>query len=132
MLAHLEEPVAEREKWERVVEARMKLKARFESAVENTPARSDKKPRGSGVSNRHGMPKLPPGQHVTTKWPVLDLGGKPSVSSADWRLQIDGACEHPVVLSFQDFMALEQVEDTSDFHCVTAWSKMDVQWRGVR
>lgn len=124
--------MAERDKLERIVEARMKLKARFESALENTPARSDKKPRGSGPANRHGMPKLPPGQHVTNKWPVLDLGEKPSVSAAEWRLEIAGACEHPLTLSFQDFMALEQSEDTSDFHCVTSWSKMDVHWVGVR
>jgi DMSO/TMAO reductase YedYZ molybdopterin-dependent catalytic subunit len=124
--------MVDRDKLTRVVEARMKLKARFESALEKTPARADAAPQGSGPANRHGMPKLPPGQHVTEKWPVLDLGYKPRVSPSAWSLDIDGACEHPVRLNWDDFMALEQVEDTSDFHCVTAWSKMDVKWVGVR
>jgi DMSO/TMAO reductase YedYZ molybdopterin-dependent catalytic subunit len=124
--------VSDQSKLERIIEARMKLKARFERAVEETPARSDLKPKGKGPANRHGMPKLPPGQHITEKWPVLDLGDKPAISSSEWRLTIDGACEHPLTLTFEDFMALEQVEDVSDFHCVTAWSKLDVAWVGVR
>lgn len=122
----------EREKLERIVEARMKLKARFEAAMAATPALSDQKPQGSGPANRHGMPKLPPGQTVTEKWPVLDLGTKPVVAKANWQLMVDGACDHPLTLSWEDLMALEQVKDTSDFHCVTTWSKLDVAWIGVR
>jgi DMSO/TMAO reductase YedYZ molybdopterin-dependent catalytic subunit len=78
------------------------------------------------------MPKLPIGQTETTKWPVLDLGHQPSVRLEDWQLAVDGACEAPFVLSWQEFMALEQAHDTSDFHCVTAWSRMDLRWVGVR
>jgi DMSO/TMAO reductase YedYZ molybdopterin-dependent catalytic subunit len=116
----------------RIVEARMKLKARFEAAVEGTPARADPRPQGTGPSNRHGMPKLPVGQEPTRKWPVLDLGEKPQIALSDWSLRIDGACASPVTLGWEDFMALEQVHDTSDFHCVTTWSRMDVPWVGVR
>jgi len=122
----------ERDKRERIVEARMKLKARFERAVAETPALSDPSPLGTGSPNRHGMPKLPPGQTETHKWPILDLGSKPRVPASRWRLTVDGACEQPLVLTWADFMALEQVEDTSDFHCVTSWSKFDVAWVGVR
>jgi DMSO/TMAO reductase YedYZ molybdopterin-dependent catalytic subunit len=122
----------EQDKRERIVAARMKLKARFEREMAQTPALSDPKPLGSGVPNRHGMPKLPPGQTATDKWPILDLGQKPRIARESWRLVVDGACDHPLTLSWADFMALEQVEDTSDFHCVTTWSKFDMHWRGVR
>ncbi|MFM2415573.1 MAG: hypothetical protein RL385_296 [Pseudomonadota bacterium] len=124
--------MSQRDKLDRIVEARMKLKARFEAEMAQTPALSDPAPQGSGPENRHGMPRLPPGQTPTEKWPVLDLGTKPMVAKANWELVIDGACEHPVTLAWADFMALPQVEDTSDFHCVTTWSKFDMHWVGVR
>jgi DMSO/TMAO reductase YedYZ molybdopterin-dependent catalytic subunit len=78
------------------------------------------------------MPKLPVGQTVTKKWPVLDLGGAPKVTEKTWSLTVDGACAKPFQMSFTDLMALEQVHDSSDFHCVTTWSRMDVPWIGVR
>nr|WP_235906502.1 molybdopterin-dependent oxidoreductase [Ginsengibacter hankyongi] len=109
-------------KLERIVEARMKLKARFE----------DSKPMGKGNLNRHGMPVIPVGQTITHKWPVLDLGLQPNISLKDWRLQIDGAVEHPTILTWEDFIALPQTDDTSDFHCVTTWSKLNIDWTGVR
>ena len=119
-------------KLERVVEARMKLKARFEEKMRQTPSVADDKPMGKGNPNRHGMPVVPVGQTITKKWPVLDLGVQPNISLAEWRLTIDGAVEHPVVLSWEDFMSLPQSDDTSDFHCVTTWSKLDMAWKGVR
>lgn len=88
--------------------------------------------RGSGVANRHGMPKLPPGQRETPGWPVLDLGDQPSVALDDWRLEVDGLVDRPLALSWTDFLALPQVDETSDFHCVTTWSRMDLRWGGVR
>jgi DMSO/TMAO reductase YedYZ molybdopterin-dependent catalytic subunit len=124
--------MSDKSKLERIVEARMKLKQRFEAALADTPAMSDEEPMGTGPKNRHGMPKLPPGQYLTEKWPVLDLGYKPGIKQDKWQLTIDGACEHPVTLRWADFMALEQATDTSDFHCVTTWSKMDMTWVGVR
>jgi DMSO/TMAO reductase YedYZ molybdopterin-dependent catalytic subunit len=87
---------------------------------------------GSGPANRHGMPQLPVGQHVVKNWPVLDLGDVPDVSIERWRLDVDGLVENPVSLSWADFMALPQVEDVSDFHCVTTWSRYDNHWKGVR
>lgn len=122
----------ESEKLKRVVEARMKLKARFEGKMQQTPSVSDNSPMGTGKPNRHGMPMVPVGQVVTKKWPVLDLGIEPEVSTEEWRLLIDGAVEHPVELTWEDFMALPQTDDTSDFHCVTTWSKLDMNWKGVR
>ena len=122
----------ESEKLNRVVEARMKLKARFEEKIRQTPSVADDKPLGSGNPNRHGMPALPIGQVITTKWPVLDLGYQPDVSPDRWRLIVDGAVENPVRLKWDEFMALPQTEDTSDFHCVTTWSKLNMNWKGVR
>lgn len=119
-------------KLERIVEARMKLKARFEEQIKKTPSVSDNKPMGSGALNRHGMPVTPVGQTLTTKWPVLDLGTQPFILLKDWQLVIDGEVEHPVTLTWEDFMALPQADDVSDFHCVTTWSKLNITWQGVR
>ena len=120
------------DKLERIVEARMKLKARFEEKIKSSPSIADSKPLGMGPTNRHGMPQVPVGQTLTEKWPVLDLGYHPDMDKSRWRLYIDGAVEHPIVLTWDDFMALPQSEDTSDFHCVTTWSKLDMNWKGVR
>lgn len=119
------------DKLQRIVEARMKLKARFEEKMGKTPSVADEKPMGKGVLNRHGMPLVPVGQIITTKWPVLDLGIQPSISLADWRLRIDGEVDHSVTLNWKDFMELPQTDDQSDFHCVTTWSKLDITWKGV-
>jgi DMSO/TMAO reductase YedYZ molybdopterin-dependent catalytic subunit len=87
---------------------------------------------GSGAPNRHGMPTLPPGQREVKNWPVLDLGDLPEISLDDWRLQVDGLVEHPLVLRWSDFLSLPQVEEESDFHCVTTWSRMNMRFSGVR
>jgi DMSO/TMAO reductase YedYZ molybdopterin-dependent catalytic subunit len=122
----------ENSKLDKIIEARMKLKARFEQQMAQTPSISDTSPMGSGAPNRHGMPKLPVGQTKTVKWPVLDLGFKPDVPLSKWKLVVDGEVESPVTLNWEDFMALPQTNDISDFHCVTTWSRMDVPWIGVR
>lgn len=120
------------DKLARIVEARMKLKARFEKQMAESPSIADTKPLGKGPQNRHGMPQVPAGQTVTQKWPVLDLGYHPDVSLDRWRLILDGEVENPMILTWADFMNLPQTEDTSDFHCVTTWSKLDMPWKGVR
>src|SRR5215467_9909501 len=120
------------EKEARIVEARMKLRDRFQKRMQATPSAGDSKPLGSGPPNRHGMPKLPVGQTVTKGWPVLDLGRQPNVPLSQWELVVDGAVEQPVRLAWKDFVALPQTKDASDFHCVTTWSKLDVPWEGVQ
>jgi DMSO/TMAO reductase YedYZ molybdopterin-dependent catalytic subunit len=89
-------------------------------------------PRGEGPSNRHGLPKLPAGQHEVRNWPVLDLGVRPDIPLRDWRLEVSGLVDNPISLTWDDFMALPQVDDVSDFHCVTTWSRFDNRWRGVQ
>src|SRR5580700_6605233 len=75
--------------------------------------------------------RLPPGQKLTAGFPVLDLGVQPDIALADWTLALDGLVGNPTVLSWEQFNALPQVEDVSDFHCVTTWSKYDCRWGGV-
>jgi len=89
-------------------------------------------PQGTGASNRHGMPRLPVGQHEVRNWPVLDLGDLPEIDPSSWTLEIGGHVENQVTLDWAAFMALPQVDDVSDFHCVTTWSRYDNHWRGVR
>ena len=91
-----------------------------------------RRPEGSGSPNRHDMPQLPVGQHEVKNWPVLDLGEQPDVSTSQWKLEVGGLVENPVTLDWGRFLALPQAEDVSDFHCVTAWSRFDNRWRGVR
>jgi DMSO/TMAO reductase YedYZ molybdopterin-dependent catalytic subunit len=91
-----------------------------------------RRPEGSGTANRHGMPKLPVGQHEVKNWPVLDLGEQPSIALDAWKLEVGGLVEHPFTLTWAQFLALPQAEDVSDFHCVTTWSRYDNRWRGVR
>jgi DMSO/TMAO reductase YedYZ molybdopterin-dependent catalytic subunit len=75
--------------------------------------------------------RLPPGQRLTEGFPVLDLGVRPDVPLDRWTLTIDGEVENPTTLSWEGFNALPQVQDVSDFHCVTTWSKFDCTWTGV-
>ncbi|MGC4000315.1 MAG: molybdopterin-dependent oxidoreductase [Anaeromyxobacter sp.] len=110
------------------------LRARFAARVAATPAVSDPAPQGEGPPNRHGMPRVPVGQRVAApgKWPVLDLGEHPDLAPEAWRLQVDGAVEAPLSLSFAELMALPQVDQQADFHCVTGFSVLDLRWAGVR
>jgi len=89
-------------------------------------------PEGSGPENRHGRPKLPPGQREVRNWPVLDLGVHPDVSRAEWRLAVQGLVHRPVTLTFEDLQRLPRTELELDFHCVTTWSRMDLKVVGVR
>src|SRR5437667_11774812 len=75
--------------------------------------------------------RLPPGQHLTQGFPILDLGVKPEIALKDWRLEIGGLVETSKTFTWEEFNALPQFEDVSDFHCVTTWSKFDCRWRGV-
>ncbi|GAB5559995.1 MAG: sulfite oxidase-like oxidoreductase [Synoicihabitans sp.] len=84
------------------------------------------KPREEASADR-----LPPGQKLTKNFPVLDLGIKPDIPTSEWTLTLAGEVEKPLQLNWTDFNALPQVEDVSDFHCVTTWSKYDCRWGGV-
>jgi DMSO/TMAO reductase YedYZ molybdopterin-dependent catalytic subunit len=85
----------------------------------------------TGKITRPEDQRLPPGQHLTKDWPVLDLGVMPPVSRERWRLDVYGAIEHPVFWTFAEFTAQKQEQFTSDIHCVTTWSRYDNLWEGL-
>ncbi|WP_121971521.1 sulfite oxidase-like oxidoreductase [Leptolyngbya sp. BC1307] len=81
---------------------------------------------GADVADR-----VPPGQHLAKGFPVLTYGDTPQVSTDEWQFTVSGLAQNKT-FSWQDFMDMPQSEFTADFHCVTTWSKLDVQWRGVK
>jgi DMSO/TMAO reductase YedYZ molybdopterin-dependent catalytic subunit len=76
--------------------------------------------------------RLPPGQSLTINWPVLYYDRVPGFDASQWDFRISGLVESPLTLSWDGFRALPQTEVTSDFHCVTRWSRLDNRWKGVR
>jgi DMSO/TMAO reductase YedYZ molybdopterin-dependent catalytic subunit len=75
--------------------------------------------------------RLPPGQYLTEKWPVLHAGDVPDVDLDTWRLQITGEVEEPLTLTYEELRALPATDVTTDIHCVTRWSRFDAGFRGV-
>jgi len=75
--------------------------------------------------------RLPPGQYLTEKWPVLHAGDVPRVDIATWTLELTGEVEEPVTLTFDELAALPATEVTTDIHCVTRWSRFDARFKGV-
>lgn len=76
-------------------------------------------------------PRLPPGQVVTEKWPVLHYGSVPQVDLSTWDFRISGLVERPEAWTFAEFEALPRRRVRSDIHCVTRWSRFDNVWEGV-
>ena len=75
--------------------------------------------------------RLPPGQSLTLKWPVLHYGSVPHFDESKWDFKISGDVAAPLKLSWKELRALLQSEVTSDFHCVTRWSRLNNTWKGV-
>jgi len=78
-----------------------------------------------------GKDRLPPGQYLTKKWPVLSYERTPSGLPTDWKLKISGEVANPFELTWEEFLALPRTTLTTDFHCVTSWSRYDNTWEGV-
>src|SRR3989440_9908171 len=75
--------------------------------------------------------RLPPGQYLTEKWPVLHAGSVPSTDLARWDLRVFGQVESELRLGWDELRALPASETTQDIHCVTRWSHFDMTFRGV-
>jgi len=75
--------------------------------------------------------RLPPGQHLTHKWPVLHYGIVPPIDTKIWNLRISGLVTPVKSLNYEQFSSLPMVKVFSDIHCVTTWSKLDNLWEGV-
>jgi DMSO/TMAO reductase YedYZ molybdopterin-dependent catalytic subunit len=76
--------------------------------------------------------RVPPGQYLTSKFPVLTYGRAPKAELSEWSLSIWGAVDSPYTLSWPELLAMEQITIETDIHCVTRWSKLDTTWTGVR
>jgi len=76
--------------------------------------------------------RVPPGQFLTEKFPVLHYGSVPIYQSLDkWDFRIFGLVETPLRFTWDDLMKLPTVTQTVDIHCVTRWSKLDTTWTGI-
>src|SRR3954469_18633449 len=75
--------------------------------------------------------RVPPGQHVVEEFPVLSVGSTPHTPLEQWTLQISGAVDETVSWTWEELLALPAESPTVDIHCVTAWSKLDTDWKGV-
>ena len=81
--------------------------------------------------NKRSEGRLPPGQALTQKFPVLHYGSVPSFNPATWDFRVWGEVEEPVRWSWEEFNLLPRTRLTMDIHCVTRWSKFDTDWEGV-
>ena len=87
--------------------------------------------RGKGERERAFGYRLPPGQYVTEKWPVLHAGSVPHFDRAMWDFRIVGLVQEPVRLTYDEFFALPRKTVRADVHCVTRWSLFDSEWEGI-
>lgn len=76
--------------------------------------------------------RLPPGQYLTDRFPVLHVGDVPTYAPGEWNMTIGGLVESPFTLDLEELTSLQSVTLTTDIHCVTKWSKFDTSWTGVR
>ncbi len=75
--------------------------------------------------------RLPPGQAITNKFPVLHYGQVPPFNPLNWNFRVWGEVESPLALSWEEFNQLPRTQLKMDIHCVTRWSKFDTEWEGV-
>ncbi len=83
------------------------------------------------MSDENQNERVPPGQRLTRKWPVLHVGHPPTFDAARWSFEVFGSVEAPQKWDWNAFNALPMTKMTVDMHCVTTWSKLDMTWRGV-
>jgi DMSO/TMAO reductase YedYZ molybdopterin-dependent catalytic subunit len=87
--------------------------------------------RGFSGRSRERDPRLPPGQTRVEDWPVLSAGPTPTVDTADWSFTVTTETGVQTHWSWDELRALGVEDITTDIHCVTHWSKLEMPWRGV-
>ena len=87
--------------------------------------------RGPSERERALGDRVPPGQYLTEKWPVLHYGEIPGVELATWDFRVDGLVDRPLRLSYAELQQLPRTELQADIHCVTRWSLLDSTWGGI-
>ncbi len=75
--------------------------------------------------------RVPPGQYLTEKWPVLHYGPIPAFDPKRWDFRVWGEVENEVRMTWDEFARLDQTLVQADMHCVTTWSKLDQKWEGI-
>jgi DMSO/TMAO reductase YedYZ molybdopterin-dependent catalytic subunit len=75
--------------------------------------------------------RVPPGQYLTEKWPVLHYGSVPRFDPRTWTFRVFGKVLNEFTLSWEDFQKLPMTTVVADMHCVTTWSRLDQHWEGV-
>lgn len=76
--------------------------------------------------------RVPAGQTEVKNFPILDLGILPDINKANWQLRVYGLVANELNLDWDAFQDLPQTRDVSDFHCVTRWTRLDMDWEGVK
>jgi DMSO/TMAO reductase YedYZ molybdopterin-dependent catalytic subunit len=79
-----------------------------------------------------GRPRVPPGQRVTDRFPVLHYGSVPRFDAAIWTFRLFGLVENEATFAYDQVMAMPMTRVLCDIHCVTTWSKLDTVWEGVQ
>lgn len=75
--------------------------------------------------------RLPPGQYLTQKWPVLHYGSVPSTDLATWDFRVWGEVAEPFSFTWDEFQRMPRVSIVRDIHCVTRWTRFDASFEGV-
>ena len=75
--------------------------------------------------------RVPPGQYLTEKWPVLHYGPVPPFNPKTWDFRVFGNVENEIKLNWEEFQKLDQTLVQADMHCVTTWSRLDQKWEGI-
>ncbi len=76
--------------------------------------------------------RIPPGQVVAKKLPVLHYGPVPAIDLSTWDLRVFGLVEEPLRYSYDDILAMPRCRTVADVHCVTRWTLLDTIWEGVK
>ena len=82
-------------------------------------------------SEKKEKSRLPPGQHLTDRFPVLQKGRIPNIDRENYILELEGELENPMRLRLKDLNKIQDKEIMADIHCVTSWSKYDTRWGGI-
>ena len=88
--------------------------------------------KGNTAGKVNANDRVPAGQTEVKNFPILDLGILPDVNKTNWKLRVYGLVENELNLDWDAFQQLPQVTEVSDFHCVTRWSRLDMDWVGVK
>ncbi len=99
---------------------------------ENPLKRVERLKRVTNTPKSGGGDRVPPGQFLTEKFPVLHYGSVPIYKSlADWDFRVFGLVEEPLHFTWEELMKLPTQTQVVDIHCVTRWSKLDTTWTGI-